>query len=86
MAEETVGLAKDNADATYLRGAALLALGRTAESERDLRQALAIQPNHLGAMSDLAVLLIGQGKRDEARALLERIWRCGRTIRWRWRT
>jgi Flp pilus assembly protein TadD len=42
-------------------------------AEKDFRQTLTIQPNHLGALSDLAVLLTTTGKKDEARQLLQKV-------------
>ena len=41
--------------------------------EASLRQALALQPDHPGAVVGLAELLAGRGEADEALALLERI-------------
>lgn len=55
-AEAAVQSAPDNPDFLSARGAALLALGKLPEAERDLRRALELQPNHQGALSDLARL------------------------------
>ncbi len=49
--------------------------GKLADAERDLRQALELAPNHPAALNDLAVLLLEQGRRDEARSLLEHLVR-----------
>jgi Flp pilus assembly protein TadD len=38
-----------------------------------MRRALELEPDHPGALSDLAVLLMSQGRRIEARAVLERL-------------
>lgn len=73
LAEENLKLAPQNPDAIYQRGAANLALDKRAEAERDFRQALAVLPEHLGALNDLAVLLIAQGRKPEARELLQKV-------------
>ena len=44
-----------------------------AGDEVSLRQALELQPDHTGAVLALAELLVGQGDRDEALLLLQRI-------------
>ena len=44
------------------------ALGATGESERRLREALAIEPNHIEALLTLAWLYTAEGRTDEARA------------------
>jgi Flp pilus assembly protein TadD len=44
-----------------------------APAEADFRQALVLAPDHVAAMSDLAVLLIAKGERAEAERLLERV-------------
>jgi Flp pilus assembly protein TadD len=44
-----------------------------APAEADFRQALVLAPDHVPAMSDLAVLLIAKGERAEAERLLERV-------------
>jgi putative thioredoxin len=51
----------------------LVAEGVEAGSEELLRQALELQPDHPGAITNLAALLIGQGDTDEAIAILGRI-------------
>jgi tetratricopeptide (TPR) repeat protein len=72
-AEENLKLAPGNPDAIYQRGAVHLALNHRAEAERDFRQALAVLPEHLAALNDLAVLLIAQGKKAEAKELLQKV-------------
>lgn len=42
-------------------------------AEQDLRKALEIAPSHIAALNDLAVLLGAQGKKAEARTLLEKV-------------
>jgi tetratricopeptide (TPR) repeat protein len=72
-AEETLKLAPGNPDAIYQRGAVNLALNKRAEAERDFRQALAVLPEHLAALNDLAVLLIAEGRKPEAKELLQKV-------------
>jgi len=60
-------------DFVYLRGAVEMSMHDLVAAERDYRRALQIQPRHLAAMSDLAVLLMNQGKNDEAKKLLEQV-------------
>ena len=62
-----------NPDYVYLRGASEMALQRFSSAEQDLRRALQIQPRHLAAMDDLAVLLMRSNRRDEARKLLQQV-------------
>ena len=50
-----------------------MSLGDLAGAERDFRQTLQIKPDHLAAMSDLAVLLTANGQKDEARRLLRKV-------------
>jgi tetratricopeptide (TPR) repeat protein len=72
-AQKMVDLAPGSPDAVYARGVCQLSLKKTKEAEADLRQALKIQPQYLPAMNDLAVLLMLQGQKAEARTLLERV-------------
>ncbi|HVB93006.1 MAG TPA: tetratricopeptide repeat protein [Acidimicrobiales bacterium] len=51
----------------------LVAEGSAAGSEEILRQALELQPDHAGAVTGLAGLLIAKGETDDAIALLGRI-------------
>jgi Flp pilus assembly protein TadD len=62
-----------NPDFLYLRGASEMALQRLSSAEQDLRRVLQIQPRHLAAMDDLAVLLMRANKKDEARKLLQQV-------------
>lgn len=62
-----------NADAIYQRGTLRMSSGDSRGAEQDLRQALALRPQHTAAMNDLAVLLMTQKNFTEARALLEKV-------------
>jgi Flp pilus assembly protein TadD len=62
-----------NPDYIYLRGASEMALRRYGAAEQDLRKTLQLQPRHLAAMDDLAVLLMQSKKNDEARKLLQQV-------------
>ena len=62
-----------NADYVYLKGASEMALQRFSAAEQDLRKALQLQPRHLPAMDDLAVLLLRANKKEEARKLLQQV-------------
>ena len=73
LGEAILEAAPESADARYIVGAAQMALGRLNDAEIRLRQAIQANPNHTAAMSDLAVLLVDQGKGQEARALLDRV-------------
>ncbi len=73
VAEQAVHMEPQNADAVYQRGAVQIALRQLGAAERDLRQALALAPDHTAAMSDLAVLLEAQGNLTEARVLLQQV-------------
>ncbi len=72
-AEASRRQAPDNADMVYQQAAIEMALKRLTEAELDFRRAIAIDPNHLPAMSDLAVLLTVQGKKAEAESLLRKV-------------
>jgi Flp pilus assembly protein TadD len=72
-AEDAVSAVPGDPDLTYLRGAVRMALRDFPGAEKDLRQTLQARPNHLGAMSDLAVLLTAAGKKEEARQLLLKV-------------
>lgn len=63
----------NNPDYVYLRGASEMSLQRLSSAEQDFRKALQLQPRHLAAMNDLAVLLIQVHKEPEARKLLEQV-------------
>ena len=62
-----------NPDLLYLRGAVKMALRDLPGAEQDFRHTLQIKPDHVAAMSDLAVLLSSNGKKDEARQLLQKV-------------
>ena len=62
-----------NPDLLYLRGAVKMALRDLPGAEQDFRHTLQIKPDHVAAMSDLAVLLSSSGKKDEARQLLQKV-------------
>ncbi len=63
----------ERADASYQLGVVHMAMKNFDQAEKDLREALRKQPNHIAAMSDLAVLLSDRGGRDEAVQLLEKV-------------
>jgi Flp pilus assembly protein TadD len=72
-ADAAIATDPGNPDYIYLRGASEMALQRFGSAEQDLRKALQIQPRHLAAMDDLAVLLMRSNRRDEARKLLQQV-------------
>ena len=72
-AEAARRYAPDNADMVYQQAAVEMAMKRLTDAELDFRRVLAINPNHLPAMSDLAVLLTVQGKKAEAEKLLRKV-------------
>ena len=74
-AETALAIDPVNADYVYLKGASEMALQRFSSAEQDLRKALQLQPRHLPAMDDLAVLLLRANKKDEARKLLQQVLR-----------
>jgi tetratricopeptide (TPR) repeat protein len=73
VAESAVEMAPDLADSFYMRGVVRLDLGLSGPAEKDLRQTLAMAPQHTAAMNDLAVLLMARGDIEEARFLLEQV-------------
>jgi len=72
-AEAGLSAAPGNPDFLYLRGAVRMAVRDLPAAEQDFRQALQAKPDHVAAMSDLAVLLIANGRKDEARELLRKV-------------
>ncbi len=72
-AETAIATDPVNADYVYLKGASEMALQHLSSAEQDLRKALQLQPRHLPAMDDLAVLLLRSNKKDEARKLLQQV-------------
>ncbi len=73
VSEAAVAAEPKNPDYLYLRGISEMALRRLSSAEQDFRQTLQIQPRHLPAMNDLAVLLIQVNKKPEAQKLLEQV-------------
>lgn len=71
--DATVERFPDNVDAHYQHGVVRMALEDSAGAEQDLRHALELAPEHVPALNDLAVVLMTQGKKEEARKLLERL-------------
>ncbi|HEY0514705.1 MAG TPA: tetratricopeptide repeat protein [Thermoanaerobaculia bacterium] len=72
-AEAALAADPNNPDYLYMRGVSEMAVQRFSSAEQDFRKALQIQPRHLPAMNDLAVLLIQVHKDKEARKLLEQV-------------
>jgi len=62
------------ADSLYQAAQAFYAQGKLNEPEELLKQAIGVNPNHLQANELLAEILIGLGRLDEARDLLERLF------------
>jgi cellulose synthase operon protein C len=71
--EASLSAAPGNPDFLYLRGAVRMAVRDLPAAEKDFRQALQARPDHLAALSDLAVLLIANGHKDEAKELLRKV-------------
>jgi tetratricopeptide (TPR) repeat protein len=71
--EESLRQQPNDADLVYVHGAIQMARKNWAAAEKDLRHALELDPEQLGAMNDLAVLLINQGRKAEAKPLLEKV-------------
>ncbi|HTG36249.1 MAG TPA: tetratricopeptide repeat protein [Thermoanaerobaculia bacterium] len=72
-AEAALATAPNSPDYLYLRGVSHMALQHLSSAEQDFRKALLLQPRHLPAMDDLAVLLLRTNKKDEARKLLQQV-------------
>ncbi|HKI00662.1 MAG TPA: tetratricopeptide repeat protein [Thermoanaerobaculia bacterium] len=72
-AENALSASPGNPDFLYLRGAVRMAVRDLPAAEKDFRQALQARPDHVAALSDLAVLLIANGRKDEARGLLRKV-------------
>jgi Flp pilus assembly protein TadD len=72
-AEAALSLEPNNPNLIYQRGAAYLAIRNFNGAEDDFRRTLAIAPQHIAAMNDLAVLLIQRNRKPEAQQLLERV-------------
>ncbi|MEO6194642.1 MAG: tetratricopeptide repeat protein [Thermoanaerobaculia bacterium] len=73
VAETALATAPNSPDYLYLRGASQMALQHLSSAEQDFRKTLQLQPRHLPAMDDLAVLLLQAHKKDEARKLLQQV-------------
>lgn len=73
VAETVVATWPESADAVYQRGTVRMAMGDPDGAQADFRRAIELAPDHTAAMSDLAVLLVSLGEREEARALLEQV-------------
>ena len=72
-AAAVVRASPENAEAHYYLGAAQMGLRELGPAEGSFRRALELDPESSAALSDLAVLLMSQGRRDEAAPLLERL-------------
>jgi Flp pilus assembly protein TadD len=73
ITEEMLRKRPNDPDLVYQRGAIQMARKNWAAAEKDLRHALELEPRQTGAMNDLAVLLINQGRKAEAQTLLQKI-------------
>ncbi|HEY7213289.1 MAG TPA: tetratricopeptide repeat protein, partial [Thermoanaerobaculia bacterium] len=71
--ENALAAEPGNFDFVYLRGAVRMALRQLPGAEQDFRQVLQAKPDHVAAMNDLAVLLMSTGRKEEARALLQKV-------------
>ena len=71
--QAAVEVAPGNPGVLHLLGAVRMARGELEAAEASLRDALARDPGFQPALSDLAVLLASQGRRGEAKELLERL-------------
>ncbi|HEX6903228.1 MAG TPA: tetratricopeptide repeat protein [Thermoanaerobaculia bacterium] len=72
-AEAALKTSPENPDFLYLRGVSQMGLRRWSAAEADLRKVIQLQPRHVAAMNDLAVLLINVDKKQEAQQLLEQV-------------
>ncbi|MDA8019524.1 MAG: tetratricopeptide repeat protein [Thermoanaerobaculia bacterium] len=72
-AEETLVEFPRNVDAAYQLGAVKMTAGDEAAAEESFRQALALDPQHVASLNDLAVLLATRGQTGEALSLAERL-------------
>jgi tetratricopeptide (TPR) repeat protein len=72
-AETALQAAPGHPDFLYLRGAVRMALRQFPGAEKDFRQALQTKPDHLATLNDLAVLLMAEGRRGEARELFRKV-------------
>ncbi|MES1245273.1 MAG: tetratricopeptide repeat protein [Acidobacteriota bacterium] len=72
-ADAAIAADPKNPDFVYLRGASQIALQHLPDAEKDLRRTLEMAPQHIGAMNDLAVVMMLQKKPSEAQKLLEKV-------------
>lgn len=70
--KKVASLSPDSADAQNAAGLELIELGAADDAERCLNRALALTPNHVYALSNLAKLRQMQRRYDEAEPLLQR--------------
>ena len=56
-----------------IKGTILMAMRQFPEAEAEFQRALQIAPDHAATMNDFAVLMMEQGRNDEARSLLQRV-------------
>jgi Flp pilus assembly protein TadD len=73
ITEELLRKRPDDPDLVYQRGAIQMARKNLVAAEKDMRRALELNPQQTGAMNDLAVLLINQGRKAEAQTLLQKV-------------
>lgn len=73
LADELTRVAPESADAAYQKGLVQLIRNDLESAEASLQRAIEIAPDHVAAMNDLATLLSGQGRGDEAREVAERV-------------
>jgi Flp pilus assembly protein TadD len=71
--EESLRKRPNDPDLVYQHGAIQMARKNLAAAEKDLRHALELNPEQTGAMNDLAVLLMNQGRKAEAQTLLQKV-------------
>jgi arylsulfatase A-like enzyme/Flp pilus assembly protein TadD len=74
-AQAVVRASPESSDAHYYLGAAQMGLRQLEAAEGSFRRALELDPESSAALSDLAVLLMSQGRRAEAAPLLEHLAR-----------
>jgi Flp pilus assembly protein TadD len=72
ITEEQLRHAPNDPNLIYQRGVIQMGRKSFVAAEKDLRRALELNPQHTGALNDLAVLLTQQGKKAEAQALLQK--------------
>ena len=70
LAAHAVGA--DEVEVLRIRATATARIGQIAKAEELLNEALALRPNHAGAMGELGILLVAMNRPREARGYLER--------------